>query len=125
MSFLSKLEHVLIVIGKDALAAAPIVGTAVSFVNPPVGTAIIGIAGRVSAMVVSAEQIHKDAGTGQLKAADVMAGFDNVIQAANEANALLGRKPVTYDKAMLQTAINAEVALMNARAALVGSVKEA
>ncbi len=121
MSFLKALEHDLVVVGKAALIAAPIAGEVISFMNPPLGAAIIDLSGRVSAMVIQAEQRHSDSGAGPTRSAEVLAGFENVMQAVSEVTG----KPWTYDKALLQKAVDAEVAALNAKAAWRVTVKEA
>ena len=119
MGFLKTLEHDLVVVGKDALAVAPIAGEVIGFVNPPLGAAIVGISGRISAMVIQAETVHQEANAGAVKSADVIAGFDNILAAVNEITG----KSYTYDKAAFQTAIDAEVAALNAKGVFKQTIK--
>ena len=119
MSFLQALEHDVIIVGKDLLAIAPIAGTVIGFINPPLGAVILNVSGRVTSLVLQAEQAHKDAGKGALKSQEVFAGFDNILAAVEEVTG----KKYTYDKAALQSEIDATVALFNAKAAFKATMR--
>lgn len=118
-SFWKSLEHDLAVVGKDALAVAPIVGSAVGIVNPVLGTLITGLAGRITASITSVEQTVTEAKAGQLKSQTVIDDFNNALGLAQEITG----KTITFDQAALQNAINAQVAALNAFASLKSSIK--
>ena len=120
MSFLHALEHDLVVVGKDLLAAAPVIGTVIGFVNPPLGAAIVGTSGRITALVIQAEQAFPDAKQGALKSQQVQAGFENIMGAVQEITG----KQWTWDKSALQSAIDAEVTALNAKGAFKQTVKQ-
>jgi hypothetical protein len=120
VSFLKALEHDIIVAGEFALKAAPAAGELIGFINPPLGTAIVGVSGYVSALVVKAEQIHTVPGSGKAKSADVQAAMQDVAQILTSFTG----KSWTIDPTKLQPVIDTEVELMNARAEFVPTVKQ-
>jgi hypothetical protein len=120
MSFWKTLEHDLVIVGKEALALAPLAGAAVSIVNPVAGALITGIAGRITASITSVEQTITDAKAGVLKAATVKADFDNALALAEEIS---GDK-FTYDPAAFQSVLDAQVSALNAMAAFKQTVKK-
>ena len=91
---------------------------AISLFNPPLGALV----GRVSGMVVSAEAAIPEDGKGPEKHAQVVSGFNDQLALAQSFLKLGGRQ-MTYDAALLDAAIKADVARMNAYAALSKSVK--
>lgn len=119
MSFWKTLEHDLVIVGKDALALAPVAGGIIGLVNPAAGALIIGLAGRITASVTSVEQTITDAKAGALKSQTVIADFQNALGLAQEITG----KTFTYDAAALQAAIDGQVAAFNAMATLKASVK--
>lgn len=119
MSFWKSLEHDLAVVGKDALAIAPIAGAALSIVNPAAGALLTGIAGRLTAAITTVEQTVTDAKSGQLKSDTVIADFMNALDLAGS---ITGKK-YTVDQAVLKTAIDAQTAAFNAFAAVKESIK--
>lgn len=119
MSFWKSLEHDLVVVGKDALAIAPIAGGAIGLVNPAAGALITGIAGRLNASILTVEQTVDEAKNGQLKSDTVVSDFQSGIALAQEITG----KTITYDQAALKAAIDQQVAAFNALAALKSSIK--
>ena len=121
MSFWKALEHDLTVVGKDALALAPVAGAVVGVVNPAAGMLITGVGGRLTASIASVEQTITDAKAGALKAATVKADLDNALALAQDVTG----ETFTYDGTALQTFIDAQVAAFNAEAAFKGTLKKA
>ena len=119
MSFWKTLEHDLVIVGKEALALAPIAGAALSIVNPVAGSMLIGIAGRITSSITSVEQTITDYKAGALKSATVKADFDNALALAEE----ISGKKFTYDPAAFQSTIDTQVAALNAMAAFKQTLK--
>ena len=119
MSFWPALGNDLKIVGKSVLAIAPLAGEVISIVNPPLGMLIIGIGGRISSAIADAEQTITEAKQGQLKSQAVIADFQTALQIAQQITG----KNISYDPVALQAAIDAQVAALNAFAALKGSIK--
>ncbi len=120
MSFWKALEHDLAIVGRDALALAPVAGVIIGMVNPAAGALFTGITGRLTSSILAAEQTIKEEKSGALRAQTVVSDFENALSLASEIS---GRQ-YTYDKVALQAAIDGQVAALNGFAALKSSLKE-
>jgi len=121
MSFWKTVGHDLAIVGRDILAAAPVVGAVVGTVNPAAGLLITGLAGRINSAIVSVEQTITDEKAGVLKAQTVIADFKNGLSIAEEITG----KTFNFDEAALQSAIDAQVAAHNAMGTFKQTIKQA
>jgi hypothetical protein len=121
MSFISILKQVGVVAAVIEHAAAPIITAAVPGTGIVVGQ-LDQLVTRVQTSIQAAEIANPAAAAGAQKSASVASDFEASFNLANSFLALEG-KTLTYDKDLLTTAINTQVAAYNALAAVRTSVK--
>ncbi len=121
MSFLSILRKIGTVTLGIEHAAGPIIGA----LYPPLAQPLAQLDGlfqRLQSTVMTVEQNNPVDGSGALKAAAVKADFAAGLQTTQDVLALTHKK-LTYDEALLQQAIDAQVLAYNTMAKVKASFK--
>ncbi len=121
MSFLSKLHQVGNVAGSIAHIVSPVVGVLVPGSTPLFALADVVLT-RIQDSVVLQEAKDPTSGHGARKLQNATADVVNSLQTAQDDAAESGLH-LDYDIALLQSAISAQVAFLNAVAAFKGSFK--
>ena len=121
MSFISIIGK----IGKVALGIERAVVPIVETIDPaatPIIAAVDGLVGRIQGSITTAEANNPAEGQGAVKAAAVVADFQDVVGIVQEILAMES-KAMTWDASALTAAITAQVAAYNAFSVLKSSIK--